>query len=180
MALRSTIILDPTSPNFRLSDCTLSTCPIQWAELLYDPSLAGNVLFLSIFSLLLTLQVILGWYYRTTGMTVAISIGLALEIVGYTGRILMHYNPFLKANFLLYLIPLTIGPVFLAAAVYLCLSRIVVVYSPSGGKGFSMLRPRTYTLLFIGCDIMSLALQAIGGAVAAEAESRPKAKLHLL
>lgn len=101
-------------------------------------------------------------------------IGLALEIIGYTGRVLMHYNPFLKTNFLTYLIPLTIGPVFLAAALYLCLSRIVVVYITEKEKSFSLLKPRTYTLLFIGCDIVSLVLQAVGGAIAAVADDRVK------
>jgi hypothetical protein len=142
---------------------------------MYDPSLAGNALFLAVFSLLLPLQLLLFIRYRTTGVSVALVIGLCLEIIGYTGRVLMHFNPFLKMNFLMYLIPLTIGPVFLAAAVYLCLSRIVVVYAVNAqGEGFSTLKPRTYTILFICCDFASLVLQAVGGAIAAMAETRPK------
>jgi hypothetical protein len=115
---------------------------------MYDPSLAGNALFLAIFSFLLPIQLLLGLHYRTSGVTIAIFIGLALEIIGYAGRIEMHFNPFLKSNFLTYLIPLTIGPVFLAAAVYLCLARIVVVY----GENLGLMRPRSYTLLFYCCD----------------------------
>lgn len=70
--------------------------------------------------------------------------GLALEVLGHTGRVLMHYNPFLKSHFLLYLIPLTLGPVFFAAAIYLCLARLVVVY----GQLLSAMKPRSYTLIF--------------------------------
>ena len=61
-----------------------------------------------------------------------------------------------------YLSCLTIAPVFFAAAVYLCLSRIVVVY----GAEYSRFRPRTYTVLFMSCDFISLVLQAAGGAIA--------------
>ena len=60
---------------------------------------------------------------------------------------------------------LTIGPAFLAAAVYLCLSRIVVVFSET----VSRLRPASYTLIFIGCDFFSLLLQAAGGGIASGA-----------
>lgn len=60
------------------------------------------------------------------------------------------------------IVTLTIAPAFLAAALYLCLGRIVVVY----GEHFSRLKPRTYSILFISCDFFSLLLQAIGGAMA--------------
>ena len=62
---------------------------------------------------------------------------------------------------------LTIGPAFLAAAIYLCLSRIVVVYSESASR----LRPANYTLIFVGCDFLSLLLQAAGGGIAASANT---------
>jgi hypothetical protein len=94
----------------------------------YDPTLAGNALFISIFSLLLPIQSFLVLHYRTSGILAVTSLDLSMEIIGYVGRGRMHVNPFLKQDFLMYLIPLTIGPVFLAAAVYLCLARIVVVY----------------------------------------------------
>ena len=44
-----------------------------------------------------------------------------------------------------YLICVTIASVFLTAAIYLCLARIVIVY----GENLSIFRPRTYTILFI-------------------------------
>ena len=62
---------------------------------------------------------------------------------------------------------LTIAPAFISAAVYLCLSRIVVVYSESA----SWLRPATYTLVFIGFDFVSLLLQAAGGGIASSADT---------
>jgi hypothetical protein len=96
--------------------------------------------------------------------------GLCLEVLGYAGRIMMHFNPFLKSNFLLYLIDLTIAPVFMAAGVYLCLARIVMVY----GEELSWIKARSYTLIFCCCDFFSLVLVALGGGIAAEAMTKPK------
>src|SRR5947207_9652895 len=67
-----------------------------------------------------------------------------------------------------YLICVTIGPTFFSAAIYLCLARIVVAY----GEEYSRFKPRTYTLTFITCDIFSLVLQAVGGALADLAQTK--------
>jgi len=81
---------------------------------------------------------------------------------------MLHNNPFDFNSFLLYLIPLTIGPAFLSGSIYLCLVRIIVVY----GDHVSRLRPRTYAILFMCSDFISLLLQAIGGAISATANDR--------
>lgn len=65
-----------------------------------------------------------------------------------------------------YLIGLTIAPAFLSASIYLCLSRIIVIY----GRTISRLRPATYTITFISFDLFSLILQAVGGAIAASTD----------
>ena len=67
-----------------------------------------------------------------------------------------------------YIVTLTIAPAFFAAAIYLCLGRIIVVY----GDNISRFRPRTYTLTFIGCDVLSLVFQAAGGALASAANTQ--------
>lgn len=66
-----------------------------------------------------------------------------------------------------YLVPITIGPAFLTAAIYLTLARIIPVY----GHAYSRFKPRTYTITFITCDFISLLLQAIGGAITSIADS---------
>ncbi|OCL07362.1 RTA1-domain-containing protein [Glonium stellatum] len=154
----SGIAINTSIPN---SDCTLSTCSIEQAQLLYDPTLTGNALFLGIFSLCLALQLIAGIYYRTWGYLVGMFCGLILEMVGYVGRVQMHFNPFLSNPFMMYLICITIAPVFITASIYLCLARIIVVY----GEHLSRFRPRFYTITFIICDFVSLVLQAGGGAI---------------
>lgn len=63
-----------------------------------------------------------------------------------------------------YLIPLTIAPAFLSGAIYLNLGRVVVVYGPQ----FSYFKPKTYTIVFVTFDFISLLLQAVGGALSSQ------------
>ena len=75
--------------------CTLKTCPIKASYFAYRPSLPTNALFLALFSLSLCcfiLQAALS--RRFIGFTVAMVSGCALEVLGYTGRIMSWYNPF--------------------------------------------------------------------------------------
>lgn len=71
-----------------------------------------------------------------------------------------------------YLIVLTIAPCFITAAIYLCLSRIILIY----GEHLARFKPRTYTIIFISCDIFSLVLQALGGGIADTADSGSSAQ----
>lgn len=64
--------------------------------------------------------------------------------------------------------PLTIGPAFLTGALYLCLSRIIIVH----GQHISRFSPRTYTITFMTCDFISLVLQGAGGGLAATAKTK--------
>lgn len=148
--------------------CTLGTCPLELANFTYVPTLAGNVTYLAFFGVLLPIQIFLGIRYRTWGFLAGMTGGLVLEIIGYVGRVQLHFNPFPFDPFLEYLICLTIGPAFLSAAIYLCLGRIVVVY----GEHISRVRPRTYALFFVCCDLVSLILQAAGGGLTASADDK--------
>ena len=66
-----------------------------------------------------------------------------------------------------YIICLTIAPAFLSAGVYLCFSRIIIVY----GEELARFKPHTYTRIFICSDIFALVLQAAGGAITDTADS---------
>lgn len=120
--------------------CTLKTCSVKiWGFVHYQPSIPGNVLFLVIFAALAVAQLVLGIRFKTAMVCVSMLFGLACESLGYVSRVLLHDDPFDRAYFVWYLICLTIGPAFLAAAIYVCLGRIVVVY----GEAISRIRPRT-------------------------------------
>ncbi|GKU08654.1 unnamed protein product, partial [Fusarium langsethiae] len=70
---------------------------------------------------------------------------------------------------------LIIGPAFNSAAIYLMLKHIVAVFGPQ----WSLLKPKQYTILFIGADIVSLILQAAGGGIAATARIGDKDTVNM-
>lgn len=146
----------------RPSLCTLDTCELDLANFNYIPTLEGNAAVAAIFGVLLLVQIFFGVRYKTWGFMSAMIGGLALELVGYVGRIMMHDEPFNNDAFLMSLVCLTIAPAFLTAAIYLCLARIVHLY----GAHLSYFKPATYTIVFCTFDFICLILQAVGGAIA--------------
>jgi hypothetical protein len=70
--------------------CTISTCPLALAYVLYLPSLPGNVLYASLFGIFLFTQLFLGTRHRTWGFLVGMVGEIILEVMGYIGRIQMH------------------------------------------------------------------------------------------
>ncbi|KAL8890481.1 MAG: hypothetical protein Q9192_005865 [Flavoplaca navasiana] len=147
--------------------CTTETCPQEMQTIDYVPSLAGNAFFLALYALILILQIAAGIKWRTWSFTGCMIGGPVLEIIGYAARIQIHYNPFTSDPFLMYIVTITIAPCFFAAAIYLSLSRIILTY----GSHLARFKPRTYTIIFICCDIFSLVLQAVGGGIADTAET---------
>ncbi|KAJ8062703.1 hypothetical protein OCU04_009223 [Sclerotinia nivalis] len=153
--------------------CTLDTCDLSLSSFEYLPNVAGNTIYAVLFGIFFIAQLGLGIKFKTWGYMVAMMFGLILEIIGYIARILIHNSPFDNNYFLMYLICLTIAPAFLTAAIYLCLSRIVILY----GQEISRFRPGTYTIIFCTCDIISLVLQAVGGAIASLANTLSQSDL---
>jgi len=148
--------------------CTVKICSLDYAQVEYLPTVAGNTIYLIVFGLIFIAQCYLGIRNKTWGFFAGMFCGLVLEILGYAGRVMLHYDPFSFDDFLLYLIPLTIGPAFISASIYLCLGRIIMAYGPDSSR----FQPKTYMFIFCGCDFFSLLLQSIGGAIAATANDK--------
>jgi len=129
----------------------------------YLPSLAGNALYMAIFSLLLFVNLLFGIRYKTTTFTIWMSLGLIGEAVGYVGRIMLHNNIFSFNAFLIYLVPLTIAPAFVTACIYLCLARIISIMDPN--LTYTRLKPKVYTTIFVTFDFIALVLQGAGGGI---------------
>ncbi|KAF3038074.1 hypothetical protein E8E12_001230 [Didymella heteroderae] len=172
--------IDPNNINTTTTDpliiamsrkyCKVGTCPTSWQVIDYRPSLAGNAIYMTIYILLLLAQGYLGVRHKTWKYTALLVTGLLGEMVGYAGRLMLNANPFLMNNFLVNLIPLTLAPALFTAAIYLSLSRVLFILDPS--NAYSRLKPRLYTYVFVGCDLLALVLQAIGGALAATAKDK--------
>ncbi|KAG6186424.1 hypothetical protein E4U27_008431 [Claviceps purpurea] len=159
----SSLAADDALQAFCLDNPNSPTCDNVSSFYEYWPDLAPNVIFLALYAVSLVGFATTWALTRRAGVfNGALILGLLCEVVGYAGRIMSSSNPWEQNGFMIQICCLTIGPAFMAAGCYLCLRRIVVAY----GAENSRLRPEYYTRIFIPCDIISLVLQATGGALA--------------
>lgn len=142
-------------------DCTKATCPPSQSVYGYAPSLAATLFFLIVFSLSGIAYVYQGIRTRTYFFLGAMVLGAISEALGYVAKIMLHNDPFSDLGFKMSVVLLTFAPAFYAAGIYYTLKHICLTF----GSEFSRLRPKFYTWIFISCDLFSIILQAIGGAV---------------
>lgn len=145
---------------------TFELCGVEDSFWGYRPSHSANIAFAVLFGVSMLVFLAQGimnkkWW----GFTFAMVVGCALEVAGYIGRAKAYDLLWDEDFFLIQIVCLTVAPAFLAAGIYLCLSRIVTTY----GSENSRIKPRSYPLIFILCDVVSLILQATGGGMASVA-----------
>ncbi|KAF8850291.1 RTA1 like protein [Acephala macrosclerotiorum] len=149
--------------------CTSVTpdCPVSGTLYGYSPNLGANAFFAAFFGLLLIAQLIIGTWTRTWTFMLAVGLGIFGEMAGYIGRLIMHQNPWSNAGFEMQICCLVLAPSFLAAGIYLTLKHMVLYCGPE----YSRLKAKWYPWIFIGSDLASIIVQAIGGGVAASAKN---------
>lgn len=102
----------------------------------------ANVAFLILFNLVFTRLICIAvTKSRAYAYSIAIFAGLAFEILGYSGRVWSANNQLQPEPFYMQFICLTIGPAFMAAAIYFCMRRIVITF----GTVYSLISPKKYT-----------------------------------
>ncbi|KAF4959390.1 hypothetical protein FGADI_1712 [Fusarium gaditjirri] len=143
------------------ANCTLELCPLESSILRYEPNVPANAIFIGVFGLSMALHIFQGIKMKTWGFMASMMAGCILEIIGYIGRLIISDNPFDFIGFLLQIIMITIAPVFFSAAIYVLLSQVINFVDPS----VSRFSPKYFYWIFIPSDIISLILQAVGGAV---------------
>ncbi|KAI4170910.1 MAG: hypothetical protein LQ343_004674 [Gyalolechia ehrenbergii] len=154
----------------KYDDCTAVTefCVIDATIYGYRPDLAANIFFLVIFGILGGIQMLQGLRWRTWTFMIAMVLGCLTEVIGYIGRILLNDNPWSGVGFNIQICCIIIAPAFFSAAIYLTLKHLALTL----GSQYSLLQPKWYTWIFIGCDLLSLILQGAGGGTAASASSQ--------
>lgn len=128
-----------------------------------EMSFVANLVFAVVFGLLFVLYAGIGIWKKHGYFTVCVAVGMALEVAGYTARIVLIGRYLEKLPFLCQIISLTLAPAFIMAGVYFLLAQLVVVH----GLRYSVIRPLWFCYIFIFCDLSSLAIQAGGGGTAA-------------
>ncbi|EGE84560.1 parasitic phase-specific protein PSP-1, variant [Blastomyces dermatitidis ATCC 18188] len=147
--------------------CTFEICDIENSYYGYRPTRSANIAFAVIFGVSFLAYVVQAFTSRRfLGFSIAMVLGTLCELIGYIGRILMYDNPWAQNPFMVQICCLTIGPAFLAAGIYFCLSRIVTTF----GRENSRIPAVWYPRIFIPCDILALALQGAGGGLASSAD----------
>ncbi|EFQ32772.1 parasitic phase-specific protein PSP-1 [Colletotrichum graminicola M1.001] len=150
------------------ANCTLELCPLEWSILRYQPSIPASGVFIAFFALALIVHAVQGIRWKTWGFTASMVCGCVLEIVGYVGRLIIHDNPFDFNGFLIQIICITVAPVFFSAAIYVLLSQTINFLD----RSISRFSPRLFYWIFIPLDIVSLILQALGGALSSVSTTR--------
>ncbi|KAF4809839.1 Sphingoid long-chain base transporter RSB1 [Colletotrichum siamense] len=150
------------------ANCTLELCPLEASLLKYQPSIPANSTFIALFALAMIIHSVIGFRAKTWGFTASVIGGCLIEIVGYVGRLILHDNPFSFGSFLIQIICITVAPVFFCAAIYVMLSKVIITLD----RSISRFNPHLFYYVFIPCDIISLILQATGGALSSIANDK--------
>ncbi|KAL3470840.1 RTA1 like protein-domain-containing protein [Aspergillus californicus] len=127
----------------------------------YAPSLAAGIVFLVLFGLTMighTVQMV----WKRTWWCAVFAIGSLTEVIGWAGRTWSADCPYNGNAFLMQITTLIIAPTFYTAGVYILLGRLIVLL----GRDSSVLSPKVYLWIFVTCDVISLVVQAVGGAMA--------------
>ncbi|KAK8084776.1 phospholipid-translocating ATPase [Apiospora hydei] len=130
---------------------------------LHKPSLTGSVVLLAIFAILIPIAFALGVRYQASVFATIIITGLALEVLGYIGRLLLAVDDAsTKTDFILSLVGTILGPTIIALALFRLLPPIVATY----GDGFQAWRPQWHNSVFYAFTAVCVVLQVVGAVMA--------------
>ncbi|KAG6359574.1 hypothetical protein INS49_013095 [Diaporthe citri] len=150
-------------------DCTLVTCPVEEGWLSSPPPIEGTAFMLAAFATLIPINLWVGARNRTTLYSLSMSIGLLLEVMGHSGKILLRNNLASKSYFVLSLLGTAAGPTLITAAVYTILPHILALYGSDLG---TPLEPVWLSYFFFAFDGFTIAFQAVGCVFAAQGYNR--------
>lgn len=88
-------------------------------------------------------------------------------MIGWASRTWAAQCPYNHDAFLSQIVTLIIAPVFFSAALYVLLGKLIFDL----GRASSILSAKLYAIIFCTCDIVSLIIQAVGGAMASMADT---------
>ncbi|KAF3763300.1 RTA1-domain-containing protein [Cryphonectria parasitica EP155] len=140
----------------------------------YYPSEAAGIIFVVLFAI--------PFFYHTfqslrlrVSTSILLALGALTELVGWAARLYSSRCSYNGNAFLAQEVTLIIAPVFFSAALYVLLGRLIIGL----GRSSSMLSPKMYTIVFCTCDVVSLVVQAVGGAQTSTASSTDQAGKEL-
>lgn len=150
-------------------NATLNLQSLETASNIYGGKLnmAANVIFTVAFVILFFAHISYTIWTKNHYFGGAFILGTAVEWVGYLARALSVKDDSNTSKFLCQIICLTMAPAFIMAGIYYLLAQLLVVHQSELKTDYSIFKPLWFSYIFIFCDIVSLVMQAIGGAIAA-------------
>lgn len=138
------------------------------------PELWTGILFSCLFGILVLTHIALLGYHRLFPKFMFIAIvGAAGELAGWIARAYGHVDPFDRNGYIAQVICLILSPAFVSAVNYVAFQNVMDVF----GKKWSRIPRKYYVLGFCAGDLCSLVVQAVGGALSAEAETEEQVNL---
>lgn len=150
-------------------NATLNLQNLETASSIYGTKLdmSANVIFTVVFMILFIYHAYIGVWSKNHYFGVAFICGTGLEWVGYLARALSVHDDSDIPKFLCQIICLTMAPAFIMGGIYYLLAQLLVIHRSDFKKDYSIFKPLWFSYIFVFCDVVSLLMQAIGGAVAA-------------
>ncbi|KAI3390593.1 hypothetical protein diail_9110 [Diaporthe ilicicola] len=137
----------------------------------YTPSFAAGIAFCVLFGI--------PFFYHTfrsiqlrKATSIVLALGALTELIGWASRTWAAKCPYNRDAFLSQEVTLIIAPVFFSAALYILLGKLI----RDLGRASSILSAKWYTIVFCTCDVVSLIIQAVGGAMASMADTDEEQK----
>lgn len=150
-----------TIPNYDTCTELTDICRVEYTAYGALFTKGACIFFAVSYALLLASQLVLGVKSRTWSFTVWLVLGTGFELLGYAARTLMVENPWRINAFIAQYLTLLLGPTLIAAAVSITFKHIVLWY----GAEWSVIRPKLLPYVFVGMDLLSIAVQVLGGAI---------------
>jgi len=131
----------------------------------YVPTESVAIIFIVLFGLSTISHLGQATFYRMWWLLPTIGLCGMLEVIGWAGRLWSSFSPLKGTPFKIQIVATILGPTPLLAANFVIFGVII----DRLGVQFSRLSPRSYTMFFLTCDIISLVVQGVGGGMAAVA-----------
>ncbi|KAJ3766679.1 RTA1-like protein [Lentinula raphanica] len=132
----------------------------------YRPTLSICILFISLFGISTLAHFFQAIYHRKWFFLYTAVLAGCMEILGWAGRLWSNINLPNGNAFTMQIVCTIMAPTPLLAANFVILADIIRRL----GDRYSRLRPRLYSIIFLSCDIIALAVQGGGGGIASSSE----------
>ncbi|KAJ6613511.1 RTA1-like protein, partial [Mycena sp. CBHHK59/15] len=130
----------------------------------YVPDKSVAIVFLVLFGISTTLHVVQATYYRMWWFFPTACLCGIGELIGWSGRLWSAISPAVNP-YLMQISATILAPTPLLAVNFIILSRLIHRL----GVAYSWLSPIWYTIIFLSCDFIALAVQGVGGGMASNA-----------